>query len=378
MSRVVEILQSLIRIPSVNPDGAPHSPYAGEQRVAQWTADFLRRLGADVTLEEVLPERPNVMGHFPAHGTHKPRILLAPHTDTVDVEGMTIDPFAADIRDGRVYGRGACDTKGTMAAMLAALEEIGPDALARLGSAVTFAGLIGEETGQYGSRHLATHHGRSFAFALVGEPTSCAVVHTHKGCSWLTLETQGLACHGSTPERGRSAILEMVPVIIALSAGLRARFTNGEFNHPVLGPPSLNIGTIRGGSRPNIVPSHCTIEIDIRETPALHHYGVRRILDEWAAAAHLTEKVTIRGGSSCAPLDTPTDNPYIQRLTAIGAPLVGAPWFCDAAWLAEEGRIPSVAAGPGSIAQAHTADEFIDITALEQGVQFYRQFLLSL
>jgi acetylornithine deacetylase len=378
MSRVVDILQSLIRLPSVNPDGAPDSPHAGEAQVAHWTADFLRHIGAEVELEEVLPGRPNVIGHFASGGPPKPRVLLAPHTDTVDVESMTIDPFAAEIRDGRVYGRGACDTKGTMAAMLAALEEMGADRLAGLGNAVTFAGLIGEETGQYGSRHLARHHGSEYAFALVGEPTSCGVVHTHKGCSWLTLETTGLACHGSTPERGRSAILEMVPVIIALSAGLRARFQSGEFDHPVLGSPTLNIGTIHGGTRPNIVPARCTIELDIRETPALHRHGVRRVLDEWVEAAKLGGKVTIHGASSCAPLDTSPDNPYVRTLASLGAPLVGAPWFCDAAWLAEEGGIPSVAAGPGSIAQAHTADEFIEIQDLEEGVRFYRRFLESL
>ncbi len=378
MSRVVQILQSLIRLPSVNPDGAPGSPHSGESGVAEWTADHLRTLGAEVTLEEVLPGRPNVIGHFSDGGRGKPRVLLAPHTDTVDVEGMTIDPFGAEIRDGRIYGRGACDTKGTMAAMLAALEEVGAARLASLGSAVSFAGLVGEETGQYGSRHLAREHAGAFAFALVGEPTSCEVVHTHKGCSWLTLETRGVACHGSTPERGRSAILEMVPAVIALSAGLRARFESGEFHHPVLGNPTLNIGTIRGGTRPNIVPSRCVIEIDIRETPALHRFGVRRVLDEWAEAARLTDKVVIEGGSSCAPLDTPADNPYVSQLAALGAPLVGAPWFCDAAWLAEEGGIPSVAAGPGSIAQAHTADEYIEISALEEGVRFYRRFLEGL
>lgn len=378
MSRVVQILQSLIRLPSVNPDGAPDSPHAGELRVAEWTGEFLRGLGARVVLEEVLPGRPNVIGHFSDGGPPKPRVLLAPHTDTVDVEGMTVDPFGAEIRDGRIYGRGASDTKGTLAAMLAALEELGAERLAGLGSAVSLAGLIGEETGQHGSRHFARHHGAEYAFALVGEPTSCGIVHTHKGCSWLTLETRGLACHGSTPERGRSAILEMVPVVVALSSSLPARFASGEFDHPVLGSPTVNIGTIRGGTRANIVPSLCTIEIDIRETPALHRYGVRRLLDEWAEAARLTDTVTIKGASSCAPLDTPADNPYVRKLAGLGAPLIGAPWFCDAAWLAKEGGIPSVAAGPGRIDQAHTADEFIEIADLEEGVRFYRRFLESL
>jgi acetylornithine deacetylase/succinyl-diaminopimelate desuccinylase-like protein len=225
---------------------------------------------------------------------------------------------------------------------------------------------------------LARHHGGEYAFALVGEPTSCGIVHAHKGCSWITLETHGVACHGSTPELGRSAILHMLSVVASLSTTLHGRFGSGEFDHPVLGTPTMNIGTIQGGSRPNIVPSRCTIEIDIRETPALHRYGVRRMLEEWVTAARLTDDVVLHGLPSCAPLDTPVDNPYVLKLAALGAPLVGAPWFCDAAWLASEGGIPSVAAGPGSIAQAHRADEYIEVAALEEGVRFYRRFLEAL
>ena len=103
------------------------------------------------------------------------------------------------------------------------------------------------------------------------------------------------------------------------------------------------------------------------------------LLLRWLEGAGLAGKVTVNGGGShCAPLDTSAGNPYVQKLAALGAPLIGAPWFCDAAWLANEGGIPSVAAGPGNIAQAHTADEFIEVAALEEGVQFYRKFLESL
>lgn len=385
MSRVVEILQALVRLPSVNPDGAPHSPYAGEKRVAEWVADFLQGLGAKVELEEVLPGRPNVFGHFPHDSPEVPlpgarpgRVLLAPHTDTVDVEGMTIDPFAAEIHKGKLWGRGACDTKGTMAAMLAALEEVGAARLAKAGRGVTFVGLIGEETGQHGSRHLARHHGSEYAFALVGEPTRGAVVHTHKGSTWLTLETRGVPCHGSTPERGRNAILDMVPVITSLQQELTARLKAPEWAHPVLGSPTVNLGMIQGGTRPNIVAAQCLIQLDIRETPALHRRGVPQVIQEWLQAADLSERVIVHEAPSCAPLDTPADDPFVQKLAALGAPLTGAPWFCDAAWLAKEGGIPSVAAGPGDIAQAHTADEFIELQELEAGVVFYRRFLESL
>lgn len=376
MSRVVEILQALIRIPSVNPDGAPGSPHAGEERLARWVAGFLRELGAEVELEEVLPGRPNVLGHF--GGGRARRLLLAPHTDTVGVENMSIDPFGGEVREGRVHGRGASDTKGTLAAMLAALEEMGAPALEALPWGVTFAGLIGEETGQHGSQHLARHRGGEFQFAVVGEPTGCAIVHTHKGCSWIEVETRGVACHGSTPDLGRSAIFEMLPVIVSVERDLRRRLESAEFRHPVLGTPTVNIGTVRGGTRPNIVPDHCAIQLDIRETPALHRHGMERLLREWLESAGLQEKVELTPGLSCAPLDTPADHPLVRRLADLGAPLIGAPWFCDAAWLSHLGGIPSVAAGPGSIAQAHTADEFIAVGDLEEGVVFYRRFLESL
>jgi acetylornithine deacetylase len=378
VSRVVEILQALVRLPSVNPDGAPESPHAGEKRVAAWVGGFLANLGARVEFEEVLPGRPNVFGHFGENSPPKPRVLLAPHTDTVGVENMTIDPFGGEVRDGKLFGRGASDTKGTMAAMLAALEEIGGSRLSDFGCGVTFVGLVGEESGQYGSRHLAKHHRDEYDFALVGEPTDCAIVHTHKGCTWVALETHGRACHGSTPDLGRSAIFEMLPVIVSVERDLRARCETPQFAHPVLGPPTVNIGMIRGGTRPNIVPDHCRIDVDVRETPALHQYGAERLLREWIDDAPFAGKVAIRTLATCAPLDTPADNPFVQKLTALGAPLAGAPWLCDAAWLSSEGGIPAVAAGPGRIDQAHTADEFIELAALTEGVNFYRRFIESL
>src|SRR4051812_44601211 len=117
----VELLQSLVRIPSVNPAGDPGTDKVGEQACAEYLVEILRDLGADVTLREVLPGRPNVVGRFPSDRPGKPRLLLAPHTDTVSVAGMTIDPFGAELRDGKIWGRGACDTKGSMTAMLWAL-----------------------------------------------------------------------------------------------------------------------------------------------------------------------------------------------------------------------------------------------------------------
>lgn len=369
VSRVTHLLQSLVRIPSVNPDGDPGTDQTGELACAHWVGSFLSSLGAEVTLEEVLPGRPNVIGRFPAPG--KPKVLLAPHLDTVSVGGMTIDPFAAEVRDGKLWGRGASDTKGTAAAMLAALEEL-KERLPHLGAEITFVGLMGEESSQYGSKHFGKHH-PDFDFALIGEPTECKVVHTHKGSLWADVITRGKAVHGATPERGENAILKMLPILQRLATTFKTELADECYRHPVLGLSTVNFGTVNGGTRKNIVADLCRASLDIRFTPLLHERGALQLLEAFLA----DEDVEIQSFGVCAPLDTDPENPYVKKLAAVGNGLTGAPWFCDAAWLAEVG-IPAVAAGPGSIAQAHTCDEFISISELEEGVGFYRRFLESL
>ena len=122
INSVAELCQALIRIPSENPSGAPHS--RGEAQIAQFVAEFLQELGAAVEFEEIAQGRPNLYAAFPTRTDRRPRLMLAPHLDTVSAAGMTVDPFAATVRDGRIYGRGASDTKGPMAAMLWALKSV--------------------------------------------------------------------------------------------------------------------------------------------------------------------------------------------------------------------------------------------------------------
>jgi acetylornithine deacetylase/succinyl-diaminopimelate desuccinylase-like protein len=236
---------------------------------------------------------------------------------------------------------------------------------------------MGEETGQPGSQHFAQHH-QEYDFAVVGEPTRREVVHTHKGCTWLQLQTYGRACHGSTPERGINAIAEMVPIFSALTNDFTTALRDPRWAHPVLGSPTLNIGRIRGGTRTNIVPEKCTIDLDLRETPALHAYGSERFLREWLASQAWEKTTTLTSTRPCPPLDIAADNAHVQIFASLGCPLTGAPWLCDATWLSALGGIPSVAIGPGDIAQAHTADEFIDLHELSLGTTLYRDFILAL
>ncbi len=369
---VVTLLQQLVRIPSVNPDNAPGTPHTGEETLAVFLSGWLESIGAEVQLEEVRTGRPNLIARFaPLDG--RPRILLGPHLDTVGVGGMTIDPFAADIRDGKLWGRGACDTKGPMAAMLWALHE-NRDRLADLPVAVDFVAFMGEESGQWGSKEFVKTHGEDYTFALVGEPTSMDVVHVTKGSLWATLRATGKAAHSSQPDRGENAILKLTRALDRLDCHLGAELA--AFTHTVLGHSTMNVGVIRGGSRPNIVPDLAEAEIDIRLTPSLVAAGGALNLLRDTLAFH-DLPVEIVNPHENPPMETPTEHPMIQRLLAQGASLAGAPWFSDAAHLSH-GGVPSICIGPGSIDQAHTADEFINLAELHQGAEFFTRFIRSL
>ena len=366
---VVELLQALVRLPSVNPHGSPGTDGVGEGRIAAWLAKFLESLSARVELREVLPGRPNVVAHWPGDRAGKPRVLFAPHTDTVSVEGMSIDPFAAELRDTKIWGRGASDTKGPMAAMLWALGEC-RDWLPALGHEIWFAGLMSEEADQHGSRALAAQE--RFDFVIAGEPTDLNVVHTHKGSAFLNLTTRGVAGHASLSELGDNAITKMLNVLELVRTELAAEFAAQR--DPVLGASTLSIGTIRGGTKTNVIPDRCDASVDLRFVPA--HYRPT-IIDEIAARLRRACPDLEVSAIPAPPLYTDPAHPLIGKLRECGARTVGAPWFCDACYFAERG-MPAVALGPGSITQAHTKDEFIEVAELERGVEFFERFLGTL
>lgn len=377
-ANVVELTQALVRIPSVNPDGDPGTEGIGEEQCARFVAEFLAASGAAVVLDEVLPGRPNVIGRFPtqpsADGRQKPRILFAPHTDTVSVGGMTIEPFGGELRDGKVWGRGASDTKGPMAAMLWALHEMRTE-IPALPVEVHFAGFMSEESAQLGSQHFAQHHGR-YDLAIIAEPTSLRTVFRHKGCLWADVHTTGVAVHGATPELGVNAIVKMAKLVAALDTEFRELLAATGGDDEWLGVSTINLGMIQGGTRSNIVADACKLRLDIRTTPELQRAGgALALLREFIARHDATAQVTV--ASEAHPLDTDPAHPLIQQLIADGGSLTGAPWFCDAAFLAVAGT-PAIAIGPGSIAQAHTKDEFIAVSDLQDGVAFFRRFLASL
>lgn len=371
---VVELLQQLVRIPSVNPDNPPGTDRTGEAALAEYLKEWLEEFGAGAVLEEIKPGRPNLIARFaPRDG--RPRILLGPHLDTVGVGSMTIDPFGGEIREGKLWGRGASDTKGPMAAMLWGLKE-NAAILKDLSVAVDFVAFMGEESGQWGSKDFAKHHGHDYAFAIVGEPTSLDIVHTTKGSLWATLRATGKAAHSSQPERGENAAIKLARALDVLERDLAAELAT--YVHPVLGRSTINVGVLRAGSRPNIVPDLAEAEIDIRITPALRDAGGALSLLK-RAITRLGLPLEIVRPHENPPMEIPATHPYIHRIEAVrpASKPVGAPWFSDAAHLSSAG-VPSVCMGPGSIDQAHTCDEFIDIAALEEGAAFFSAFVRSL
>lgn len=375
MSSTTKLLRELIAIPSVNPAFLPdNDSCAGEQRVAEFLMATAARAGLDVALRPVFKERPNLLAKLSPRGAPKMRVLLAPHLDTVGGDLDTI--FTPRVRNDRLYGRGACDTKGSVAAMMDALMTLASAGRQPRDVEIIFAGLADEENGQEGSRALVAS-GLDADLAIVGEPTGLRVVTAHKGDLWLQLETRGKAAHGSKPELGRNAVHEMARIVevfeTTYAAMLRRR------SHRILGHPTVNVGTIAGGSQPNIVPDRCRISIDRRTIPGETETKVRREIRGLLQRHRLSATLLNIRDAPCPPLETDSKLPLVAqfRRAAGERNLVGVDYFCDAAVLAD-GGIPSVVFGPGNIAQAHTADEWVSIRQLEASTRLLYRFLSSL
>lgn len=374
MTKTEKLLHDLIALPSVNPAFLPAGDVrAGEQRMADFLAAVAAKAGLDVELRKVLSGRPNLLAQLSPAGKVRHRVLLVPHLDTVNAEPAQFNPRA---KNGRLFGRGACDTKGSVAAMLTALGEIAQSKQRPRETEIVFAGVVDEENAQAGSRALAAG-GLKAELAIVGEPTRLQVVTAHKGSLWLRLETRGKSAHGARPELGRNAVHEMARIVDALetdyASSLRKR------RNALLGAATVSVGTICGGTQPNIVPDSCAATIDRRTLPGETEAGVRREIAAFLAQRQLKASFTSQKLAPCPPMETDPARPLVRRfLDSVGQRRpAGVDFFCDAAVLAGSG-IPSVVFGPGDIAQAHTANEWISLAALDRGREMLRRFLISL
>jgi acetylornithine deacetylase/succinyl-diaminopimelate desuccinylase-like protein len=383
---LIETVCELVRLPSVNPMGRE---VQGEEYYEHHVTDYLQgvfeRLGLPWQRQTVASRRDNIVARLdgavpPEQGG--PLLLLEAHQDTVPVDGMTIPPWTPEVRQGRVYGRGACDIKGGLACILTAIARLADERPPRLPT-IVIACAVNEEFGGGGAPQLAelwqpgaaTLLPRAPDAAIVAEPTQLNVVVAHKGIVRWRCHTTGRAAHSSQPNEGDNAIYRMAGVVSALERYARDVVPQLAA-HPLVGRPSLSVGMIQGGISVNTVPDRCTIEIDRRLVPGEDPAEAHRHAATTAADPAIVHEPPYIVMPALADVG---NGPLAARLSETarrcGAPgqCLGVPYGTDAPAFAAHG-IPTVVFGPGSLAQAHTADEWVAVEQLDAAAEILYQF----
>ncbi|MGB0768484.1 MAG: M20/M25/M40 family metallo-hydrolase [Phycisphaeraceae bacterium] len=378
---VIELLQRMVREDSVNTalTGRPRA----EADLATLLAEIAEQWGLATAWLPVEGQADQLLVTCRV-GHDRPWVLFDSHLDTVAVDNMTVDPFVGEVIDGRVVGRGACDTKGTGAAMLWALKRYAEASDRPNNVALLFS--VDEEISMTGIQQFVDAElpklGWSPRLVIVGEPTEHVPVVAHNGCVRWTIETRGKAAHSSTPWEGRSAISDMVKVLTLLQRDYIDRL---DAEHDLTGRAVASVNLISGGSAPNIIPERCVCEVDRRVVPGEDHAAVlptvAKLIDTLCAADRgfaysQTLQVAhppLLADSSAAVL------PAVKAaLIACGVrkPAVGAPFATHAGYLAQAG-LPTLVLGPGSPHPAHTKDEWVSVDEIKLGVRVYQTLMTS-
>jgi len=374
-SPTLQTLADLVRINSVNPAYEGGKP---EAEIGRYVRNFFHQCGLEVWEQEVFPERPNVIARLPGRIPDR-RVIFEAHMDTAGVAGMRIPPFEPEISGGRLYGRGACDTKAGLAAMMQALASLKRDGITPPAE-IWVAATADEEFAYRGVVRLCESLVASAG--VVAEPTGMRCVVASKGCVRWRIRCHGKAAHSSRPELGVNAILHMARILLAIEEDTQRLST---INHPLLGRATCNVGIVSGGTQVNVVPEECSIELDRRLLPGEEP---REILERYrqmlAGLKRTLPSLDVEMGEPMLediPLETSTDAPVVLcaaqvlRQAGLNPDPAGVPFGSDASKLARAG-IPSVILGPGSIDQAHAAIEYVDCTQVEQAFECYRQFMM--
>jgi acetylornithine deacetylase len=365
----LKTLVDLVRINSVNPVLSPGGK--GESELGTYIANALRQLGLRVQTYEVKPGRDNVVGTFKGNGSGR-SLLLNAHMDTVGVEGMTIDPFGAEIRDGRLYGRGSQDMKGSLAAMIGAAKAL-VDSKIELAGDLLITAVADEEYASIGTDDLVQH--LTADAAIVTEPTNLTLCRAHRGFIWFDVETFGKAAHGSRFQEGIDANIRMgrfLAELDKLEKELRQRPP-----HPLVGPPSLHAARLAGGSEVSIYAAHCLLQIERRtcpgETEDQATAEIQTIINR-LAKEDPTFKATVKAAFKRSPFEVEKDSRIVQTLESVIADRngkipthTGQTFWTDAAILADAG-IETVLIGPTG-AGLHSEVEWVDIQSVMELAQ---------
>ena len=370
----ISLLQQILRAKTVNPPG-------NELEAALILRDFFNAYGVDAEVDEFLPGRANLLARLPGNDASRGSLILCGHMDVVPVGGSAwdLEPFAAELRDGRIYGRGASDMKSGLVAAAVATANLKQSGLTR--GDILFAATAGEEVDCCGARRLVERGILEDAeAAVIAEPTREDAILAHKGALWIEIATRGRTAHGSMPKEGVNAIEHMYRVL----AWLFEEFEFAADPDPVLGEPTLNVSVINGGVKVNVVPDECRLQIDIRTVPAQDHGEILdeivRSLESFRKTLHdFDGEVTIL--SERLPVNTSTEERLARvaedlRKETYGAPSsrVAAPYYTDASVLVEaRPDLPVVVYGPGDDRLAHQPNEWVSIEAFDGSVAFYER-----
>ena len=374
---MAELLSEMVRIPSVNPmHHGPRSGTVAEADMANWVAQRAEALGAEVELDEIEPGRPNVYARFA--GRTERMLAVDVHLDTVGVEHSEGDPFDGRITEGRVWGRGAVDTKATMAVVLAVMGEMAAAGQQPM-CTVELVGTISEEGGGLAGasayRDRLLERGERREQIVVAEPTMCAPVYGHKGGLGLEVEVEGRAAHSSKPHLGINALSASARIVAAIDAEQERLANQREVG--ALGAGTVSVNEMSGGRARNIVPDHCELYVGRRIADREDYESESARLTELIRAAALPARVKVQlanGFGSNAFFQAPV----CDLVTALSEMSGHSPAVADFGTNAlRYGEVADqiVVFGPGSIDQAHQAIEWVEIAELERAAHVYRQLL---
>jgi succinyl-diaminopimelate desuccinylase len=371
----ITILKKLVSINSVNPDIESGN---NEIEVSNFVAEYLKKIGLEVHTQNVKDGRFNIVGILKGSGKRK-ALMFNGHVDTVGIRNMTIDPLKPKIDSNKLYGRGACDMKAGIAAMMATLKTAADSRLTLEGD-LMISTVPGEEFDNVGARKLV----ETFSFSrplvgiIVGEPTELQLAIKHKGFINIEIETKGKAAHGSVPEKGIDAIEKMAKLVVKLD---EMKEKASEKSNELLGQPKIHTSTIQGGREWSVIPDKCILKIEVRTTPEYKTQDAMRDLDGIIAEISkkdLDFKATTSIFLDGEPLDTSPNEPIVKSLEEVymkvrgtKLPVVGVPYGTEAPIFAEGFKAPACVMGPGDIKQAHTADEYVDTNEVIDAAVIY-------
>ena len=361
-------LRDLVRINSINPSLSPQG--AGEGEIGTYIADTLSTIGLVVNTYNLTPGRMNVVGILKGRKTGQAKgrsLLLNAHMDTVGVEGMEGDPFGAEIRDDRLYGRGAQDMKGSLAAMIAAAKALRDNGI-ELGGDLLVTAVADEEHASIGTEDLVRQVAADGA--IVTEPTDLTISRAHRGFIWFDVETVGRAAHGSRFDEGIDANMHMGRFLSRLE-GLERELRTSE-PHPLAGPPSLHAARIQGGAEISIYAAHCLLQIERRTSPGETEAGatteLQAIIDQ-LQREDPNFKALLQLKFSREPFEVASNTRIVQALESacirrlgIKPRHTGQTFWTDAALLARAG-IETVVFGPTG-GGLHSAAEWVDLVSV--------------